>query len=245
MILFKNMFHALNRTSNGGKIIQITEGEKMTQDQTKPEIRMPMPHGAVDDPAWQTPFLDAEDQERKAEIDRVLDPAEAMKEHPDTKNLTLGEIKARDEDNLRLVLQSAREHRFETLQAAMNFLIMCLGKVMEKFKITAHGQGAPMPDTYTGALTAIPGNLYVPGQTKMDIIKEQMVKAGIRQEVRSFTQYPPNEKWKAGIYFYYKGEIAYFISNPMMDTNTTGAGGRIVIPHEMAQRYFVRTNVPI
>lgn len=210
------------------------------QDQT---IHAPMPRGAVDDPAWNSEAMDPEDQERKAEIDQVLDPVESMKARPDTKNLTLGQVKARDEDNLRLVLAGAREYRFDTFQGACNFIHEVIGRAMTKLGVTALAQGAPMPQQY-GALTSIPGGLYTPKQREQ-VVAQQMFLHDVRVEVRHPEQYlNKDDAWKSGMYIYHGGEIAFFVSNPMADNNTVGAEGRIVTPHANPQRYFVKTNAP-
>ncbi len=206
----------------------------------------PMPRGAVDDPSWNSTQLSADEREQKAEMDQVLDPAESMKARPDTKNLTLGEIKARDEDNLRLLLQGARELRFGTFPEAMLFIRVAIGRCMTKLGVNALVGGAPTPAAYDGALTSVPGGLYSPGQTREDIVAAQMVANDVRVEIRHPDQYPDGQdKWKAGMYVYHKGEIAFFISNPMADNNVVAAGGRIVIPHAHPQRFFVRTNAPV
>lgn len=209
---------------------------------------LPMARGAVDDPAWRSDALSPEDQERKAEIDAVIDPVESMKQRPDTKNLTLGEIKRRDEDNLRLVLQGCREYRFETLPEAMVFIKGAIGRAMTRLGVTelARAQAQPLPQAY-GALTSIPGGLYVPQRSKAseDLVTGQMVDHDVRVEIRHPAQYPnPDDKWKAGMYLYHGSEIAFFISNPMMDLNRTAGDGHIIIPGRQAQRFFVKTNAP-
>lgn len=210
------------------------------QEQTAPP---PMPRGAVDDPAWNSEALDPEDQERKAEIDQVIDPVVSMQNRPDTKNLTLGEIKKRDEDNLSLVLASSREHRFDTLPEALRFIHEVIGRAMTKVGVTALAEGAPMPQKY-GALTSIPGGLYTP-KAREEMVAKQMVMNDVRVEVRHPQQYPdPKDMWKAGMYIYHRSEIAFFVSNPMANNNTVGAGGRIVTPHAHPQRFFVKTNMP-
>lgn len=213
-------------------------------------MNAPMPRGAVDDPSWNSDQLSEEDKERKAEIDVVLDPAESMKNRRDTKNLTIGEIKSRDEDNLRLVLNTAREHVFDHPLKAVGFVRDCIGKAMTKLGITELANSGSsemfMKDSYSGALAHVTGNLYTPGRSKEseNLVVKQAIENDVRVEVRRPEMYPESERWKAGFYVYHHGEIAFFISNPMKDNKSVGGSGFIIIPSAYAQRWFVKTNVP-
>jgi len=174
----------------------------------------------------------------------VLDPAESMKERKDTKNLTLGEIKKRDEDNLKLLV--CKEYRFDSFEKALGFMIEAIRKCMTRMGVKGIDQGAPEPPSYNGGTSKIGGNLYIPGSTKMDIITQQMVENDVRREIRHPAQYPdPKDKWKAGCYLYHGSEIAYFISNPMMDKRRHESAGNIIIAERTPQRFFVRTNAPV
>lgn len=214
----------------------------MTQAQ---EIRAPMPHGAVDDPAWHSDHMvDQADQDRKAEIDAVIDPVESYKQNAETRNLTLGQIKARDEENLRLVLAGSKEREFPNLEAALEWMQELIEKLMHHMGIKSFHKGN-IPMAFANALTAIPGNLYRPGMDTTPVTKE-CVANGVRLEVRSTEQYQhgPQEVWKAGAYIYHKGEIAYFVSNPLGVRNRSAAGGRIIIPEAQPWKFVVKTNAP-
>ena len=216
----------------------------MSEQAERFSIKIP---GAVDDPAWQTPGLSQEDQEKKAAVDAVLDPVERMKESHETKNLSLGEIKSRDEDNLALVLSKCREYRYPTLNHAIFHVGQFLGRAMGKLGVKSladHGK-RPMPQAYKG-LTSIPGGLYNVGHTPSDeaAVTQEMVANDVRVEIRQPQMYPKAERWKSGIYLYHGNEIAFFISNPMIDQNTTGGDGHIIITHRNPKRFFVRTNAP-
>lgn len=210
----------------------------------------PMVPGAVDDPSWRSDCLKPEDAERKAELDQVLDPAESMKAHPDTKNLTLGQIKARDEDNLRLVLGTAREYRFSSMPQALYEIGQFLARAMRKLGVSAlydHGQKVGLPPSYDKATTRLPGNLYMVDHTPVDEarVTQQLVKNNVRVEIRHPEQYDDQaDKWKSGMYIYHNGEIAYFISNPLRIMNRSAAGGRIVLPSATPEGFYVKTNAP-
>lgn len=222
----------------------------MSNDQDTAKIA-PITRGAVDDPSWNSEQMPQEEQDRKAEADRVLDPVESMKDRHDTKNLTLAEIKVRDEENLRLVLATSRQHTFSRPDQAINFTFEMLAKALVKLGVTKAGVPCAakflfMRDIYKGALTLIPGNLYTPDLTpnEQNIIKRQMIDNDVRFEIRQPQQYPKEDQWKSGMYLYHGSEIAFFISNPIADKNAVSGGGHIVLPQAFTQRWFVKTNVP-
>jgi len=205
------------------------------------DIKVP---GAVSDEAWQTDKLSPEDQERKAEIDRVLDPVVSMQDRKDTKDLTLEEIKARDEDNLKLILDRCYNKLFRTGPEAMQFIKDSILIALKKMGVK-HGPDRKLQwfDFYN-ALTVIPGNLFKPGQPTSQFALD-CIKNDVRLEIRTLEQYPnEKEKYKAGAYFYHGSEIAYFIGLPEMQKAAVSGGGHIIMPHSSPQRWWVRTNVP-
>ncbi|MFH2075406.1 MAG: hypothetical protein ABIJ57_08685 [Pseudomonadota bacterium] len=210
------------------------------------DIKVP---GAVSDEAWQTDKLSPEDQERKAEIDRVLDPVESMKDRKDTKDLTLEEIKARDEDNLKLVQDSSQWKSFDSPNKAVGFIGTVYKRAMLKLGITAFANyGTPMPESYKG-LTSIPGGLYIPGPSAKkameNLVTKQLIENDVRIEGRGPDMYPEDkDHWKIGLYFYHASEIVFFISRPIPDKDAMSGAGHIVMPHSSPQRWWVRTNVP-
>jgi len=210
------------------------------------EIKITPPKGSVDDPAWDSEALTQEDQDRKAERDQVLDPAESMKSRPDTKNLTIGEIKQRDEDNLRLLLKGRPEWSFNTSGEAMAFIEDCISACLLKLGITAVRYKAPPVPTYNGGTTEITGNLFIPEEVRMNIVEQQMIDNDVRREIRFPEQYPdPIDQWKVGCYYYHGSEIAYFISLPLQDRRAVSGGGHIIITHASPQKFIVLTNAPV
>jgi len=144
-----------------------------------------------------------------------------LQDDPSTRDLTTEEIKARDEDNLRLLLDASKRYYFDDLNGAIAFMREAFGRAM----------------TRLGCPSLVPERV---NQAQIEILgEEEMTKNDVRIENRHSTLYPNmNDKWKGGFYLYHGGEIAYFISNPFQEAPS----GLIIVPGPL--RFTVRTNAP-
>lgn len=143
-----------------------------------------------------------------------------------TKNLTLDEIKARDIDNLGLVMKSAKPVTFESDAQCKFWMGETLRKILAKLgvdlilKVT----GNPKADKLQYQFAA-------------KRVDKQMKEKGVKVENRN---YSGNDFTRSGIYVYYENEIAFFISHPM---HAKKRAGNLILPGQTAEKeLFCMTN---
>lgn len=202
-------------------------------DEQAIRFKLPPIPGAVDDPNYLPPD-DPVEAEKREEAQAVLDPVERLKQSGDTSTLTVGEMKARDEDNLKLVLDSCRQRGFNTPVGAVKASVEYLFSSCEKFGIPVR-KATPRQLADVGRFRSLPELL-------MHVFRDDFVKNDVRLEVREVQRYTPLEQWKAGCYVYHGNEIAYFISNPRRH-DLAGGNGRIIVPGEN-RKWWIVTNAP-
>lgn len=173
--------------------------------------------------------------------------------------ITFGDMRKRDEDNLRLVLPGCREIPFENPQDGMKWINDAMQGIMMKFGIDKNGiieKALRMPiDSFImkrfkedyikmsnnpkamklfGNPVNGPKRLYA-----AYLIDQQQKKRDLIVEDREYTK--PNQQWKSGIYIYHHDEIAYFLSKPYTRKGGNYYTGTIIVP-VIGRKWFVQSN---
>ena len=162
-------------------------------------------------------------------VKELAEDAHRMKSDDVTEKMVLEDIKSRDIDNLTLVLKASKEYTFPNLQQAIYFMGQSLNKSLLKMGCGAldhHAKRADPQNTDTDFVTRV--------------LDKQMLRKQVRCEHRKPDMYPPEDRWRSGLYMYKANEIAYFISNPIL-RNEHRRGG-IILPGRKS--FIVLTNVP-
>jgi len=171
-------------------------------------------------------------EEKKQELESVLNPVERLKQSPDTRNLTVGQMRDRDEDNLKLVIDQSREYLYSNPQQATMAIIAFLMKALLKFQINAIFM-------MRSSVAQSVRNFMTLPELITYLCKDEFVKQDIRLEARPVDRYAPEDQWKSGLFIYHGNEISYWISNVMKRPE---AKNRIIITG--TPRWFIKTNVP-
>lgn len=143
-----------------------------------------------------------------------------------TKHMTLGEIKARDIDNLGLVRKGAREYWHDDKGSAFQFCYRALTAGLKTLNVDQ----ASILKRF---------GRQKDRKLAIKLIDKAMVDNDVRVEKRD---YPGKDWYRAGWYVYHHNEIAYFVSLPIrVNGGRPSPGGNIIIPSKVA--YLVVTNV--
>ena len=148
-----------------------------------------------------------------------------------TKDMTLGEIGARDLDNWNLVHKSCKKFFFNHPNAAFAFMGKCVNAAMNKFGIdqlemAAHARNTNPVNEFKTIL-------------ERDISKK-MEEAGLKVERR---EYEGEDVQRSGVYIYHGNEIAYYISE-IIAAKRGQSGSRLVLPRNKI-KFAIHTNVPM
>lgn len=142
-----------------------------------------------------------------------------------TMNMTLSEIRERDIDNLKLVVQSAKKYVFESVPHAKAFIHKALATALMKFGIDVRQVKALNPNSYNEEIQRL--------CDAKQVTLERMPR--IRRGEHA---------WRSGIYIYYRNEIAFFISLPQKIEWNGSKNPHIIIPGKPTEhRYLIVTNV--
>lgn len=174
-------------------------------------------------------------RDRIAEGKEFPSQAQFLAEHPDTRNLTLGEIRDRDVDNFHLLWKGKgfKAFQFDTLNEAVYFHGKAVAFAMKK--LGCHTVGDHANRSKPMALTEKQIEEY---SIKVD---QEMALQKVRVERRESVVYPePVDFYKRGFYIYHHDEIAFFVGSPMVAEKERN-GIIIIGEHD----YVVRTNAPI
>jgi hypothetical protein len=136
----------------------------------------------------------------------------------DKNNWHLDEIQAHDDDNLRTLINSAKDHYFEYVTEITEFSGLCLNAALNKHGIdlAVAEQMSKDKESYSDVGAAID-----------KLLNEKHVRVEPRMH------YEGLDRWKCGIYIYKDNEIADWISAPIHLDNII----------ESKYRYTLRTTV--
>lgn len=139
--------------------------------------------------------------------------------------MTLDEIRSRDIDNLKLVVQSAKKYVFEEMTHVRAFINKSLAKALSKFGIDVKKVSTLHPNNYKEEIQRLCESKQVVLEPKPRIRKGE-------------------HAWRSGIYIYYRNEIAFFISLPQKIEWNGSKNPHIIIPGKPSEhRYLIVTNV--
>lgn len=169
-----------------------------------------------------------------------------------TEHMTFGEMKARDIDNVELVMKACKEVPFNSVDNAMKWTNNALQGIMLKFGIDKNGiieRAHKLPLDHflvRQFVKAYNEDPKAPKPLKIDPRRLLAAKwLGIDQKKADVTVEPreyTNQKdvWRSGIYVYHHNEIAYFLSAPYRRK-----GGHYASPHILVPtfgKWFILTN---
>lgn len=159
--------------------------------------------------------------------------------NPAKERMTLDQVRKYDDENHRLILDESELYRLEDPQAAGVFHWEAWRRCMKHLGVTAienFWKSVNLRELHSFAT-------QLKLAQAMNRGNEEMLEKGIQVEEatpRKLLQMTVNpEAWKLGKYVYYKGDIVYFISNPMEKRRRRGL---IYIAGQVD--YCVRTNAP-
>ena len=177
-----------------------------------------------------------------------------------TENLTLDEIKFRDEDNLKLLLQSARPVKFESEDQCRFWIGETLRKILAKMGCSLAypypvGNNKAQKKAEEKAAARLERQMKEKGVKvefrtygDADTIRMTLAAANKMEEdgdndtarhLRTQAEQMTKESFKSGWYIYYENEIAYFISQPM---HAQKSSGHLMLPGKEDKELFVMTN---
>lgn len=167
-----------------------------------------------------------------------------------TEHMTLGAIRWRDEENVKLILQySAVEKAFSTVNEALSYMADVNNKILLKFGIDQLKmfEDSGLNPSYIKAemqkpLERFHVNLPTMDPLVVDLINKiqaLMDEKDLKTERRQYTE-PVEDRWKSGMYFYHGNEIVYFISEPYRRKGGHYASPNIIVP--AFRKWFILTN---
>lgn len=177
-----------------------------------------------------------------------------------TANLTLGQMKLRDEDNLRLVMKSCREIPFNKFTESIVWCNHAMSGIMRKFGINKDkivSEALALKDDsfivreFVRNYMADPknprdrktGGLPLPAQALIAAkrLYDEQLKKDVQIEKRDNAYASEKDFWKSGVYVYHHNEIAYFMSAPYKRKGGHYATPHIIVPH-IGDKWFIQTN---
>ena len=164
-------------------------------------------------------------------VKEIRDLKENMKQSDVTEQMYLDEIKKRDIDNLRLIIKNAKTYEFESAQHAFAEIGQFLNRAFCKLGVNALDYHAKRID---------PENTNDRFVSRR--LTRQLLKKKVHWEARFAKNYPPEDRWRSGIYIYHNNEISYWISNVLGTSEGRSGNGHIILPGK--RRWFVKTNAP-
>jgi len=188
---------------------------------------------------------------------------------PEVQDMTLDELEAHNRDNFEQILKQCRVREFQNPVQALHFVGEAMDAIMQKFGIdvlkkfkatvdraptlkqkrrllekTAFYEGLMKKQGELKGVKVLNQNYHQ--QERFLAAKREAELAGDGGQVERLESALKNlhnaehDMRRSGLYFYYKNEIAYFISNPVIRTKMTEGG--IVIAGQKS--YEVYTNAP-
>lgn len=167
-----------------------------------------------------------------------------------TANMTLGAIKKRDIDNLKLLMDvHANERPFSDIKHALVFLGKTVDKCLLKLGIDQRKmyEDFKLDTAEIKALMDQPVNVVHINRPTSDTSMKDLInkidalmdEKDVKVERRQYTD--SNDAWRSGIYIYHQNEIAYFISEPYRRKGGHYASPHIIVP-TIGKVWFVLTN---
>lgn len=143
-----------------------------------------------------------------------------------TEHMSLGDIKARDIDNLGLVVKESKEHLFDRKEHAGRFMGQAVNGALKKLGVDQLGMISKYSNRHDKRFLA-------------KQIDKAMAENNVKVERRKYQE--PEDIWRSGIYIYHNNEIAYFISECMRVKEKT-RDSHIIILGAPKTKFMVITN---